>query len=233
MVSRERSGKYSRFTALYTLHARRPRFSVTPPASMLATTIGRYPAASSDFRARELVRHADREIRIKASVLLKVGSIVEYRLVRYGHAPAELLLAVGNAKRVENAPAGIDPVDSTRHKIQPAIHDPDGMVHHGGIGKRVAGVQEVDPGTRRNAQPLVEGVADASIRLADPIVDCTLVPADHVHRAIRGASVNHDVLNVIVTLPQDACYRRRDIRAWFRTTVTTVINGFPGRGSLK
>src|SRR3546814_3193853 len=72
------------------------------------------------------------------------------------------------------------------------------------VGQPIVGIDELDVFSRGQSQPLVEGVADAAVLFADPVILRAKASLDQLDRTVGRTAVDDDVLEVGEGLPLDA-----------------------------
>lgn len=97
-----------------------------------------------------------------------------------------------------------------------AIHKSCGNVfQYLGISEDIVGMQEPDYLARRRRDSLVEGIVDYSVVLRNEPVDLPGLLAEYLHGSIGTRSVDHNVLEVRVSLvsnrPEAIAYSRRAV----------------------
>jgi hypothetical protein len=74
------------------------------------------------------------------------------------------------------------------------------LLDPGGFEQEIIGVEKKEPIALRLSQSQVKGMSDAAIRSAMPISQAGFIPANDVHRTIRGATVDNDIFHLWVAL---------------------------------
>ena len=81
------------------------------------------------------------------------------------------------------------------------------ILYHRRIHERIIRPDDLNILSRRQRNPFIHGVVETVIRLTDEAGDMRLIFFYDLPRRIRRATINDDVFDMRIGLPDDACYR--------------------------